>query len=304
MHSTPAHDNQHRDADVVVYITPTVSTSQCSSLSALLQPSEQNTLNTISHEGRYIEYLTGRLLCRHALSDMFAHIGPGEWEFTQGQYGKPEITRTPHGIGTLPRFNLSHTSGLLVCAILSPPSSLSPNAFREVGVDVEFLKRRSDIINVAGRYFAKSEMRQFEATPNHLKRLRFFQFWTLKEALIKAKGAGLHLPLSEFSFQLAYASPMPLRSPPEHIDISFSEKVRDENPKHWSFVLQPVDLALLKLAESDGNTPVVSAVDPRVIAPETMEPPHLIALALRHNHAVQEGKSTQSPHVQWKSWQP
>ncbi len=42
----------------------------------------------------------------------------------------------------------------------------------------------------------------------------FLEFWTLKEAYIKARGLGLSMPLADFAFTLAGPQPPAARQPP------------------------------------------------------------------------------------------
>ena len=95
------------------------------------------------------------------------------------------------------RFNLSHTDGLIACAV---------TIGREVGVDVEHIQRRLTH-DVAGRFFAPREVDDLKALPEDEQQRVFFDYWTLKEAYIKARGFGLALPLGDFAFTLAPPAP-------------------------------------------------------------------------------------------------
>jgi 4'-phosphopantetheinyl transferase len=53
----------------------------------------------------------------------------------------------------------------------------------------------------------------------------FFDYWTLKEAYIKARGLGLTLPLGQFTFHR-----IPGRAPA----ISFAPELHDD-PSSWQF---------------------------------------------------------------------
>jgi 4'-phosphopantetheinyl transferase len=79
---------------------------------------------------------------------------------------------------------------------------------------------------VAGRFFAPGEVRDLHALPAGEQTKVFFDYWTLKEAYIKARGFGLALPLGDFAFTL---------SPPAPPTISF-EPALDDDPSTWQFV--------------------------------------------------------------------
>ena len=78
---------------------------------------------------------------------------------------------------------------------------------------------------MARRYFAPAEVAALERWPAEQQKQRFLQFWTLKEAYIKARGMGLSIPLADFAFAL---SP---RRPPT---ICFAEGCPDD-PSRWQF---------------------------------------------------------------------
>jgi len=139
-------------------------------------------------EGRR-ECLITRMLIRSVLSS-YTGDDLSVWKFSANRYGKPSIA---HPADCPLRFNLSHTTGLVVCAV-------SPGA--DVGVDAEDTRRRMADESIAQHYFAPEEVALLEAAPPDDRPLRFLQFWTLKEAFLKAHGSGLSIPLKDFSFEL------------------------------------------------------------------------------------------------------
>ena len=87
------------------------------------------------------------------------------------------------------RFNLSHTGGLVACAVACGI---------EVGIDVEAIDRPVDP-GLVKHYFAPDEaawLADFEGAQRDEK---FMALWTLKEAVIKALGLGLSVGLDRFS---------------------------------------------------------------------------------------------------------
>jgi len=165
-------------------------------------------------EGRH-EYLLTRALVRAVLS-RYAPIAPAAWQFVRNEYGRPEIAG-PSGAPRL-HFNLSNTKGLIACLVA---------VGRDVGVDVEDTERSAGAVDIAERFFSPSEVRALRARPPDRQRERFFEYWTLKESYIKARGMGLAIPLDHFSFHLDEGA---------GIRISFDPRLRDE-PGAWQFRL-------------------------------------------------------------------
>ncbi|AKU93612.1 4'-phosphopantetheinyl transferase [Labilithrix luteola] len=154
-------------------------------------------------------YLATHWLVRTVLSD-YEPTAPEAWRFATGKYGRPEIT----GISTL-RFNLSNTHGLVACAVCRRV---------DVGVDVE-RKTGFAPLDAADRFFAPTEVASLRGLPVTERSRRFFDYWTLKESYIKARGLGLALPLDQFAFVLENG-----RSP----RIEFDPRL-DDHGDHWQF---------------------------------------------------------------------
>jgi 4'-phosphopantetheinyl transferase len=135
-------------------------------------------------------FLTAHALVRRVLS-RYEPVAPGDWRFAPNQHGRPEIV----GRASALRFNLSHTHGLAVCAV----------ARVEVGVDVE--RHRDAPLDVAQRFFAPVELAALNALPPAQQSRRFFDYWTLKESYLKARGIGMTVPLAKFWFLVDDAEP-------------------------------------------------------------------------------------------------
>jgi len=180
---------------------------------ALLSPDEHARMARLVFERDRRRFLLTRALVRTMLSS-YAPVAPAEWSFIANAHGRPEILDRPAGVPDL-RFNLSHTEGLIACAV---------TIGREVGVDVEHIGRRV-VHDVAGRYFAPREVTALKALPEAEQARVFFDYWTLKEAYIKARGFGLALPLADFAFTLA---------PPQPPEIAFEPSL-DDDPSTWQF---------------------------------------------------------------------
>ncbi len=181
---------------------------------ALLTADEREKVARYRFEKDRHRSLVTRALVRTALS-RYAEVSPRDWRFVLNEYGRPQI-QEPAGERSL-RFNLSHSSGLVVCLV---------SRDREVGVDVEDRTRGGELLDVADRFFSPFEVRALRALPPAEQMDRFFLYWTLKESYIKARGMGLAISLAAFSFDLD--------SPGEGIRILIDPTLQDD-PGRWQF---------------------------------------------------------------------
>jgi 4'-phosphopantetheinyl transferase len=133
--------------------------------------------------------LITRAFVRDLLS-YYTDIAPSDWRFEKGEKDKPEIVNPPLPL----RFNLSHTKGLIICAVTLES---------DIGCDVENTTRNNDVLAIANRYFSSIETKELFSLPEEQQRNRFFDYWTLKESYIKAWGLGLAIPLKDFSFDIS-----------------------------------------------------------------------------------------------------
>jgi 4'-phosphopantetheinyl transferase len=179
----------------------------------LLCPEEQTRHLRYRIERVRHEFLVTRALVRTVLS-RYTGVDPAQWRFTTNAYGKPDAASPP--LAEPLRFNLSHTRGMIVCAV---------TRLEEIGVDVENLDRQATGPNLARRYFSALEVTDLLKLPPERQQEVFFDYWTLKEAYIKARGKGLAIPLDQFSFDL---------SSRDSVGISFSPQLRDD-PSTWRF---------------------------------------------------------------------
>ena len=156
-------------------------------------------------------YLVARALVRTTLSQ-YADVEPQAWTFRTGPHGRPEIAG-PAGVPPL-RFSLSHTTGLVALAVALQV---------DVGLDIEGINERASGLDIARHYFAPAEADELEALPPERQGRAFLEYWTLKEAYIKATGLGLSMPLKSFAFELT--------DPPA---IRFDAGTGD--PREWHFL--------------------------------------------------------------------
>jgi len=159
----------------------------------------------------------GRVLLRTALSRC-EDVPPSAWKFRYTKHGRPEIASPD--IDPPLRFSLSHTDGMILCAVARR---------LDVGIDVEKPSRPCRFERIAGRFFPEPEVRDIESLSPGERRRRFFEFWTLREACLKAGGWGLSLGPDKIAF---------LRISEETATVSFDPSLK-EDPAQWRFRLIP-----------------------------------------------------------------
>ncbi len=165
-------------------------------------------------------YLVAHALVRFALGSELG-VAPSSLRFEIGEHGKPELIE---GQGV--RFNLSHTHGLVACAITRGD---------DVGVDVEHVDRKLEIDSLARSVLSEAERASLATLEGSARRERFFRYWTLKEAYVKAMGRGIALPLRCLHVELS-GEPSPLRQSPRFV---FHPPFEDD-PGTWSLTSQPL----------------------------------------------------------------
>jgi 4'-phosphopantetheinyl transferase len=180
---------------------------------SLLAPDESERAQRFVHEADRTRFVIGRALARTMLSEL-GQAPPHAWPFVIDEHGRPELAERPAGAPDL-RFNLTHTEGLVACAV---------TIGREVGIDVECIGRRMTH-DVPERFFSPREVADLRALPADDQDTVFFDYWTLKEAYIKARGLGLALPLRQFTF---------IRTPGRGPTIAFAPDLHDD-PASWQF---------------------------------------------------------------------
>jgi 4'-phosphopantetheinyl transferase len=134
-------------------------------------------------------YLVTRVLLRTVLS-RYAPVSPAQWRFSCNAYGKPAVANDG-GQAARIAFNLSHSGQLVVLCV---------SCDHALGIDTECLSGRPPSMDTVARYFCAEEALALAAIPTHLRAERFYRYWTLKEAYIKARGMGMSIPLDQFSF--------------------------------------------------------------------------------------------------------
>ena len=108
-------------------------------------------------------------------------IAPQAVVLAYGERGKPYVQDRAAQI----HFNLSHSGKRALYAVTTRP----------VGIDVECLHRDLSWQRLARRFFTPRESAALLRLPEKRQKYAFLACWTRKEAVAKATGKGLSLPL-------------------------------------------------------------------------------------------------------------
>jgi 4'-phosphopantetheinyl transferase len=139
---------------------------------------------TLAHGA--LRLLLGRYVCEK----------PSALRFVASRNGKPQL----QGEGTL-RFNISHANGIALIGV---------TAACEIGVDVETIGPRDDMLELAHGFFCPEEAEELMSVDPQDRCRAFYSCWTRKEAYVKATSDGLRTPLDSFRVSLRPAEPVRL----------------------------------------------------------------------------------------------
>jgi 4'-phosphopantetheinyl transferase len=181
---------------------------------ALLSEDERRRGERFHFEKDRRRHVITRALVRTTLS-RYARVSPSDWSFRVNAHGKPEVANEGSDAAGI-SFNVSHTEELIALAVTSGVA---------LGVDAEAVHRRPAPVGVARRWFTAPEATALAQLPPQSQDEGFFQYWTLKESYVKARGMGLSIPLDKFGFELTRS---------DGIEVSI-DAVLEDAPQRWRF---------------------------------------------------------------------
>lgn len=149
---------------------------------ALLSPDERARAQRFVYERHRRRYIVGRGRLRDILA---TYVGrpPQSLSFRYGANDKPAYDG--------PHFNLSHSADA---------AALGVCAERPLGLDIEEIKPFAD--DLPAKFFSQQEQAALAALPEAERLAGFYRTWTRKEAVLKALGGGLSIPLAHFAVSL------------------------------------------------------------------------------------------------------
>jgi 4'-phosphopantetheinyl transferase len=180
--------------DVHIWFSP-VDPNEATHYQKMLSEPEISRAKRFATKELHDKYVVQQGILRDILSRYLNRDG-AKVEFTTLEYGKPGIVGADHKQGGL-AFNLSHTRGQLIAALAIDT---------QIGVDIEYHNPSTDWKGISESYFTKVENEWLMDLPEEEGFKAFYDIWTMKEAVMKADGRGLNLPIEEISFTLPPAA--------------------------------------------------------------------------------------------------
>ena len=149
---------------------------------SLMSKEKQKRVDRFRFEDDKKRTVTGEMLARLAIAE-WCSVNPESIKIGEGKYGKP------YAVNQNVKFNISHSGDLVVCAVDS----------QSVGIDIEQIRPLN--LSVAKHFCAPDELiyifnheptdTDFVYSEDQDILLRFFEIWTIKEAIGKCLGSGI-----------------------------------------------------------------------------------------------------------------
>ncbi len=177
-------------------------------LAGLLDDTERRRAGRLAHRSVRERFVTARALLRLRLAEL-AGTAPTALRLDTtclrcgGDHGKPRFL----GPGPDLHFSIAHAGGRIAVAVTRD---------FPVGVDIESVAGRQAhaLTDLGASFLAPAELADYRELPPGARARALAVWWARKEAVLKATGAGLTLPMREVTVT-APGDPAALRSPRE-----------------------------------------------------------------------------------------
>jgi 4'-phosphopantetheinyl transferase len=200
----------------------------CERLTALLSKNEHQHAQRFHSAIHRRRYIVRRGILRELLADHLV-CGPKHVPITHTTFGKPYIE------GSDLTFNLSHSHGMALYAFARGP---------EIGCDVEWQAPRFATRETAELVLSPAEIAAWRLLPDGERTAAFFDYWTCKEAYIKALGVGFALPPHEITVLRG-------RTP------RFIALPEDDDPAEWSLARIELEAGYAAAFAMRGPPPII-----------------------------------------------
>jgi 4'-phosphopantetheinyl transferase len=182
-----------------------------------LSATERERYDRFRHDADREMFLLGRAMARIVVGREIG-AAPEAWPWREGPRGRPEIGLP----GAAVSFNVAHSGGVVVCALAHHV---------DVGIDVEDRRRAPIDRQLVDRYCSAAEAADILRTGPEGWHDRFLEYWTLKEAYLKARGLGISIHLADLSFTIGADA---------GVRVAFHGSLAGADPR-WAFDLRPLD---------------------------------------------------------------
>ncbi len=183
----------HAFATVEIWLVDLMEIESAPRLITLLDEHEQQRWGRLREPVLANAFLRGHAALRQLLS-LYAQQPLQSIQYCFNQWGKPYLASGPY-------FSFSHSHGLAIIAISKS----------EVGVDLEYQLDDRVSWQALLSMWSEAEARYWQQQSQRPSFNECLRHWTRKEALLKALGFGLSLPLSDVAISFRDA-PMPIRA--------------------------------------------------------------------------------------------
>jgi len=134
------------------------------------------------------------IVARGILRKILGHYlkkNPDDIRFEYTSHGKPILA--PGVDKEKICFNLSHSGAFALYAVTQR---------KKIGIDIEGIRDDIEIDQIARKFFSQNEIDSLEKIDINKRSGLFYQYWTRKEAFLKAGGEGISFPMEKCDVSL------------------------------------------------------------------------------------------------------
>jgi len=167
---------------VELWQVPLDNEAECERVQANLIPTEHERARRLIVPAAKRRFMVARGVLREILAQYLA-CKPADVLFQHMDEGKPYIAG-----GSL-EFNIAHSGDKALIAITKE---------YPLGVDIEAIVPRGNLLGLAERFFHPEEVRALQQHDEQAQLQAFYRYWCVKEAVLKGQGVGIPGHLSDF----------------------------------------------------------------------------------------------------------
>lgn len=157
-----------------------IADSELPQATSVLSREEQEQAEQLVSGGHRRRSIAAHAMLRAILS-RYCGASPEQLVIRRTSDGKPVLSDYPSI-----QFNLTHSHGRALIAVARD---------REVGVDLEQVRREVDVVRLAKRFLSERDLTLIEHGDPAQRHERFLKAWVAREAVFKTDGKGITFPL-------------------------------------------------------------------------------------------------------------